>query len=66
MIKKIFFAAILSTMFITPVFSYTRYEIPEASPRFIFDIYDEGESFEFLEDTYTSTYNLTNNQMSAL
>ncbi len=64
--KKIFFAVILSTLLTVPAFSYTRYEVPDASPRFIFDIYDEGESFEFLEDPYTSTYNLTNNQMTAL
>ena len=64
--KKIFFAVILSTLLTVPAFSYTRYEVPDASPRFIFDIYDEGESFEFLEDPYTSTYNLTNNQMRAL
>ena len=64
--KKIFFAVILSTLLTVPAFSYTRYEVPDASPRFIFDIYDEGESFEFLDDPYTSAYNLTNNQMTAL
>ena len=66
MMKKIFFAAILSTMLITPAFSYTRYEVPVGDGHYIFDIYDEGESFEFLDDPYTSTYNLTNNQMNAL
>ena len=66
MIKKIFFAAILSAILIHPVFSYTRYEVPVGDEHYIFDIYDEGESFEFLDDPYTSTYNLTNNQMNAL
>ena len=66
MIKKIFFAIILSAILIHPVFSYTRYEVPVGDEHYIFDIYDEGESFEFLDDPYTSTYNLTNNQMNAL
>jgi len=44
MIKKIFFAAILSTMLMTPAFSYTRYEVPAQNSRYIFDIYDQGET----------------------
>ena len=66
MIKKIFFAAILSTMLITPAFSYTRYEVPAQNSRYIFDIYDQGETVNFLDESFTSTYNLTNNQMNAL
>ena len=66
MMKKIFFAAILSTMLITPAFSYTRYEVPAQNSRYIFDIYDQGETVNFLDESFTSTYNLTNNQMNAL
>ena len=66
MIKKIFFAAILSTLLITPAFSYTRYEVPAQNSRYIFDIYDQGETVNFLDESFTSTYNLTNNQMNAL
>ncbi len=66
MMKKIFFAAILSTMLITPAFSYTRYEVPVQNSRYIFDIYDQGETVNFLDESFTSTYNLTNNQMNAL
>ena len=64
--KKIFFAVILSAIFITPAFSYARYEVPADNSRYIFDIYDKGETLDFLGNYNTSTYNLTNNQMNAL
>ncbi len=64
--KKIFFALVLSTLLSVPAFSYTRYEVPEGSVHYAFDIYDAGEYFNYDNKAVTSTYNLTNNQMSAL
>ena len=53
-------------MFVVPAFSHTTYEVPAGSPHYTFNIYDKGETF-FIEDhSWTSTYNLTNNQMNAL
>ena len=64
--KKIFFALVLSTLLSVPAFSYTRYEVPVGSVHYAFDIYDAGETVNFFGEKATSTYNLTNNQMSAL
>ena len=64
--KKIIFSVILSTMIVIPVFSYTTYEVPEGLPHYKFNIYDQGETGNIDEASWTSTYNFTNNQMSAL
>ena len=64
--KKIFFALVLSSLLSIPAFSYTRYEVPVGSVHYAFDIYDAGETVNFFGEKATSTYNLTNNQMSAL
>ena len=64
--KKIFFTAILTTVITIPAFSYTTYEVPASSPHYIFNIYDEGETVYIDDNSMTSTYNFTNNQMNAL
>ncbi len=35
--KKIIFTAIISTMIVIPVFSYTTYEVPEGLPHYKFN-----------------------------
>ena len=64
--KKTLLTVILLTMFVVPAFSHTTYEVPAGSPHYTFNIYDQGETFFIEDNSWTSTYNLTNNQMNAL
>jgi len=64
--KKTLLTVILLTMFVVPAFSHTTYEVPAGSPHYAFNIYDQGETFFIESNSWTSTYNLTNNQMNAL
>ena len=51
-----------------PVSAYTRYEVPEGTPRFAFNIFDAGENVIVEDEPYgsISLYNLSGNQMNAL
>ena len=64
--KRLLLIAILTTMIALPAFSYTTYEVPAGSPHYAFNIYDRGETFYLDDESRTSTYNFTNNQMNAL
>jgi len=64
--KKFFFTAFLTTVIAIPAFSYTTYEVPANFPHYTFNIYDKGETFFIEDNSWTSNYNLTNNQMNAL
>ena len=64
--KRLLLIAILTTMIAIPAFSYTTYEVPAGSPHYAFNIYDRGETFYLDDESRTSTYNFTNNQMNAL
>ncbi len=64
--KRLLLAAILTTITAIPAFSYTTYQVPAGSPHYTFNIYDQGETFFIEDNSWTSTYNLTNNQMNAL